>query len=118
MAKLTRRGLLSAGSSVLGLAACNREAVIEPEARITVSPDDRPAYPGTVNFIHGVASGDPLPDSVIIWTRVTPDAALPGAPVPISFGVFEDAELQKPVKYSQYYAMADRDYTVKVNVKH
>ncbi len=23
-------------------------------------------------FYHGVASGDPLPDRVIIWTRVTP----------------------------------------------
>ena len=24
-------------------------------------------------FYHGVASGDPLPDRVIIWTRVTPN---------------------------------------------
>ena len=24
-------------------------------------------------FYHGVASGDPLEDRVIIWTRVTPD---------------------------------------------
>lgn len=24
-------------------------------------------------FYHGVASGDPLADSVIIWTRVTPE---------------------------------------------
>lgn len=31
-------------------------------------------------FIHGVASGDPLPNSVILWTRVTPDRdALPGS---------------------------------------
>ncbi|MBO0843454.1 MAG: PhoD-like phosphatase N-terminal domain-containing protein, partial [Nocardioides sp.] len=26
-------------------------------------------------FQHGVASGDPLPDRVLIWTRVTPTAA-------------------------------------------
>ena len=25
-------------------------------------------------FYHGVASGDPLTDSVIIWTRVTPES--------------------------------------------
>jgi len=25
-----------------------------------------------LNFTHGVASGDPLPDSVILWTRVAP----------------------------------------------
>ncbi|MCR9268717.1 MAG: alkaline phosphatase D family protein [Hyphomonadaceae bacterium] len=116
MGKLTRRGLLGASSSILGLAACNRDPLLEPEARITVSPDDRAAYPGTANFIHGVASGDPLPDSVIIWTRVTPDAAYPGTPIPISFGVFEDEALEKPVRYGQYYAMADRDYTVKVNL--
>ena len=24
-------------------------------------------------FYHGVASGDPLPDRIILWTRVTPD---------------------------------------------
>ncbi|MBB1031821.1 alkaline phosphatase, partial [Dietzia sp. SLG310A2-38A2] len=23
-------------------------------------------------FLHGVASGDPMPDRVILWTRVTP----------------------------------------------
>ena len=31
-------------------------------------------------FLHGVASGDPLPDGVLLWTRVTPAAgALPGS---------------------------------------
>ncbi len=116
MTKLTRRGLLGASGGILGLAACERDPLLDPEARITVSADERPAYPGTVNFIHGVASGDPLPDSVIIWTRVTPDAAYPGEPVPISFGVFEDESQEKPVKYGQGYATVERDYTVKVNL--
>lgn len=116
MTRITRRGLLGASTSILGFAACQREPLIEPETRITVSPDDRPAYGGNVNFIHGVASGDPLPDRVVIWTRVTPDAALPNDPVPISYGVFEDAELERPVKYGQAYATAERDYTVKVDV--
>ena len=116
MGKLTRRGLLGASGSVLGLVACSQEPIIDSEARITVSPDDRPAYPGTVNFIHGVASGDPLPDSVIIWTRVTPDAAYPNARIPVSFGVFEDEAMERPVKYGQGYAVPERDYTVKVNL--
>lgn len=116
MGKLTRRGLLGVSASVLGVAACNREPIMDPEARITVSPDERPAYPGTVKFIHGVASGDPLPDSVIIWTRATPDAAFPDAAIPISFGVFEDAEMQRPVRYGQGYALPERDFTVKVNL--
>ena len=39
-----------------------------------------PAAPA-VGFAHGVASGDPLPDRVIIWTRVTPSADADPAPV-------------------------------------
>ncbi|MEW5633382.1 PhoD-like phosphatase N-terminal domain-containing protein, partial [Streptomyces hydrogenans] len=31
-------------------------------------------------FPHGVASGDPLPDGVLLWTRVTPSPeAVPGS---------------------------------------
>jgi alkaline phosphatase D len=31
-------------------------------------------FGGTPGFYHGVASGDPLPDAVILWTRYTPVA--------------------------------------------
>lgn len=31
-------------------------------------------FGGTPGFYHGVASGDPLPDAVILWTRYTPIA--------------------------------------------
>ena len=30
------------------------------------------AFGGKAGFYHGVASGDPLPDAVIVWTRYTP----------------------------------------------
>jgi PhoD-like phosphatase, N-terminal domain/PhoD-like phosphatase len=30
------------------------------------------SFNGTPGFYHGVASGDPLPDAVILWTRYTP----------------------------------------------
>ena len=43
-------------------------------------------------FRHGVASGDPLPDRVVLWTRVTPTAdATPGS------GVGPDAKVTKEV---------------------
>ena len=47
-------------------------------------------------FRHGVASGDPLGDAVLLWTRVTPtDAALPGSgegpPVVVQWQVAADA---------------------------
>lgn len=31
-----------------------------------------PFKPSELNFTHGIASGDPYPDSVILWTRVAP----------------------------------------------
>ena len=34
-----------------------------------------PYKPSELQFTHGVASGDPYPDSVILWTRVAPSAA-------------------------------------------
>jgi alkaline phosphatase D len=45
------------------------------------TPEATLVPPGsTFEFRHGVASGDPLADAVILWTRVTPVA--PVAPVP------------------------------------
>ena len=37
---------------------------------VNTSPWD----PSQLNFTHGIASGDPYPDSVILWTRAAPTA--------------------------------------------
>lgn len=34
-----------------------------------------PYEPSELSFTHGIASGDPYPDSVILWTRVAPSPA-------------------------------------------
>lgn len=115
MTKLTRRGLLGAGGAIVGLAGCAEEVVSEPEGRITVSPDTRPGYPGTVTFDHGVASGDPLTDRVIIWTRVTIDGEFPQAPVPVSYGIFADEAKTQPVSYGVASAIPGSDFTVKID---
>lgn len=116
MSKLTRRNILGAGGGLLGLAACDTDYMPKPEARVVISSDVRPGYPGTVSFDHGVASGDPLPTKVIIWTRVTPDGAYPGQAIPVSYGLFTDKNLTEPVVYSEGFAIAVRDYTVKIDV--
>lgn len=36
------------------------------------SPGDSAYDPAELNFTHGVASGDPYPNSVILWTRASP----------------------------------------------
>ena len=43
-------------------------------------------------FYHGVASGDPLQDRVIIWTRVTPQDG--DLSIPVSWRVATDPQLQ------------------------
>jgi len=64
-------------------------------------------------FRHGVASGDPLADRVIIWTRITPTH--PGV-VPVSWEVALDASFRRILRRGRVLTSADRDYTVKVDV--
>lgn len=64
-------------------------------------------------FGHGVASGDPKGDAVIIWTRVTTSET---SPLPVRWTVAEDADFRKPVTEGEAQASAARDHTVKVDV--
>ncbi len=56
---------------------------VPPTAQATVVPTSTPEPPaidlGTNPFTLGVASGDPTPTSVILWTRLAPDPADGGA---------------------------------------
>ena len=69
----------------------------------------------TGQFLHGVASGDPLPDAVILWTRVTPDDPLTTA-LRVDWELGLDAELARPALSGRADAEAGRDYTVKIDV--
>ena len=66
-------------------------------------------------FYHGVASGDPLPDRVIIWTRVTPDESSPSG-IDVTWQVATDSGMTNVVQSGLFTTNADRDYTVKVDV--
>lgn len=63
-------------------------------------------------FAHGVASGDPLPDRVVIWTRVTTHE--PHADV--RWTVATDAALEDVVASGVTRTDRDRDLTVKIDV--
>lgn len=72
-------------------------------------------------FRHGVAAGDPLPDAMVIWTRVTVnDNAVPGsgigADVTVSWQVATDDAFANAVATGSVVATAARDHTVKVDV--
>lgn len=67
---------------------------------------DRPA------FLHGVASGDPLPDAVILWTRVTP---VDDAPLRVHWELAEDLGFEQIIAHGEARAEAARDFTVKLD---
>ncbi|MBL4587369.1 MAG: alkaline phosphatase D family protein, partial [Flavobacteriales bacterium] len=70
--------------------------------------------PALAPFYHGVASGDPLPDRVIIWTRYTPDAT--GDPVTINWEMATDTGFINVVQNGNMTTQSERDWTVKVDV--
>lgn len=75
---------------------------------------DDPAQPRTV-FLHGVASGDPLTDRVILWTRVTAPEGMDD--VAVEWTVANDPNLGDVVATGTAQASATRDFTVKVDAE-
>jgi alkaline phosphatase D len=69
---------------------------------------------GPLRFQHGVASGDPLTDRVILWTRVTP--ADTTAPTTVRWRVAADPAVSQVVRQGDVTTSAARDHTVKVDV--
>ncbi|OCK85047.1 phosphodiesterase/alkaline phosphatase D precursor [Lepidopterella palustris CBS 459.81] len=97
-----------------------------------------PWDPAKLNFTHGVASGDPYPNSVILWTRVGPTSdndksnvtvsgyvplynhdtdeyvAVSKSPVCVQYKVATDKALNQVVDSGTVYTSSDIDYTIKV----
>src|SRR5688572_8321103 len=66
-------------------------------------------------FQHGVASGDPLADRVILWTRITPLA--PKDRVQVDYLVARDPGLTDVVQTGSVHTGPTRDFTVKIDVQ-
>jgi alkaline phosphatase D len=64
-------------------------------------------------FAHGVASGDPLADRVILWTRATYDGV---APLELEWAITSDAALLQILQRGTVTALPAADFTVKVDV--
>ncbi len=76
----------------------------------------------TPAFLHGVASGDPLPDGILLWTRVTPLAeAVPGSGLgpdtEVSWTVARDKAFTDVVSRGSLTASAASDHTVKADIR-
>ncbi|MEW5683597.1 MAG: alkaline phosphatase D family protein [Pseudomonadota bacterium] len=72
------------------------------------------AQSSAVSFQHGVASGDPTQDKVVIWTRITP--AQPGADISYKWSLNPIDRRAGGAKSGSGVTGPDRDYTVKVDV--
>jgi alkaline phosphatase D len=109
--RIRRRELLLGFTSlgILGAAACSKEEAPPRATRTARELGDLPLA-ATV-FAHGVASGDPLADRVILWTRVTSNAAS----VKVQWVIAKDPALREVVARGEAFAESAADYTVKVD---
>lgn len=104
MPPLSRRDLLKGSLSLVsGLAACTGDDDGQPTSTET-----------TARFEHGIASGDPTADSVILWTRATPDVP---ARFTVNWQIARDPELREIVASGAAPTDESRDYTVKIDVR-
>jgi alkaline phosphatase D len=104
-----RRTVVKAAAAGVALAAPTAAAV---PARAAETPA----------FLHGVASGDPLPDGILLWTRVTPvPEAVPGSglgpDVEVNWTVALDKAFTTVVAKGTVTATAASDHTVKADVR-
>lgn len=100
-----------------------------------------PWDPAQLNFTHGVASGDPYEDSVILWTRVSPSSdndqsnvtvsgyvglynhdtetyvAKSTSPVCVDWKISTTDDFAVTADEGTAYTSSDIDYTVKVEAK-
>jgi alkaline phosphatase D len=74
-------------------------------------------------FTLGVASGDPAPDGVVIWTRLAPDplaedgfGGMPAHPVDVEWEVAEDDRFSRVVQRGTVTATADSAHSVHVDL--
>ncbi|KAJ3253463.1 hypothetical protein HK104_007269, partial [Borealophlyctis nickersoniae] len=83
-------------------------------------------------FLHGIASGDPLSDSVILWTKVTPPSPSFSSPIGVRYEVSATTtfvEVDTPygrqrqlrlgpvIQHGDVVTGPEVDYTVKVDVR-
>jgi len=66
-------------------------------------------------FYHGVASGDPLSNAVIIWTRITPDSA-DFTPLNVNYQLASDSLFVSIISSGTMVTDSSSDWTIKKDV--
>lgn len=89
------------------MAACGPTSVVAPRVKVP--------GPNFANspFVFGVASGDPLPDAVVLWTALELEAE---EDVSVGYEVAADAFFDRVLRSGVTTARVDAGHTVKVDV--
>ncbi len=69
-------------------------------------------YTGKIRFDHGVASGDPLANRVILWTRIS---GVSGDRIDVDWAVATDPAMKRVIRRGRTATGPERDFTVKVD---
>jgi len=109
-----RRRFLTAGAAVLG-AAASAQLWRPATARAATA-----ALPDGL-FSLGVASGDPLPNGIVLWTRLAPDplngGGMPDTAVPVEWEIAEDERFRKIAGKGTAQALPAYGHSVHVDVR-
>ena len=110
--EVSRRTFLGGAATVVAAAAWGTPPATAGVRRVT-----NPQVPDGV-FSLGVASGDPHPDSVVLWTRLAPDplngGGMPEVNVPVQYEVAEDDAFGRVVRSGQVRARPKYAHSVHV----
>lgn len=104
-----------AGALLTQLSACSSDD--DSTNSNTLDKVDDLGYQGAAPFVHGIASGDPLHDRVILWTRITNDGSISATSIPVGYVIATDPELKNIVASGRAFATSESDFTVKVDPK-
>jgi alkaline phosphatase D len=107
-----RRALLAGAASLAAMRA------LAPAATGAAVRPRKGGYP----FALGVASGDPLPDGFVVWTRLAPDPLTPGGgmppePVRVQWEVAADEQMRRPLRQGVAVAVPEHAHAVHVELR-
>ena len=110
LSSVSRRGFVGGAGAAAVLLGTGAVA-----SHVSPARADAPSYP----FRLGVASGDPLPNSVVLWTRLAVDplapdgsGGMPRRPIAVQWEIAEDERFRSVVKRGAVTATPDLGHSV------
>jgi alkaline phosphatase D len=110
LTKFNRRRLMLGAGALTGFAVASQLHKVIAQPRLSDYP-----------FSLGVASGDPLPDSVVLWTRLAPDplngGGMPTVNVPVKWEIADDENMRRIIRSGTVMATPEFGHSVHVDVQ-